>query len=260
MGSSVKVYIVLPCYNEALSLEALLPRIQATMQALPFPYEVVVVNDGSVDATLAVAQRWAALLPVRIVDHGVNKGLGEALKSGLLTTGNECQPEDLIVTMDADNTHPPEIIPTLIEKIKSGADVVIASRYVAGAEEIGLSARRKILSWGASSLLSTFFPVKNVKDYTCGYRAYRATTIKQAIQIYGELFVQERGFTSIVDILLKLRKLGISASEIPLVLHYDFKAGESKMPVMKTILRYWTVISRNLSAPGARPFRYVALN
>ena len=142
----MKVYIVLPCYNEALSLEALLPRIQATMQALPFPYEVVVVNDGSVDATLAVAQRWATLLPVRIVNHEVNKGLGEALKSGLLTTGNESQPEDLIVTMDADNTHPPEIIPTLMAKIESGADVVIASRYVAGAEEIGLSARRKILS------------------------------------------------------------------------------------------------------------------
>lgn len=251
------IYIILPAYNEELSIEKLLSRLQTTMTSLAVGYEVLLVNDGSSDKTLDIARKWQGRMPLHVINHEHNKGIGEAWKSGLMTASNKAQSSDILITMDADNTHPPELIPTLMTYIQNGYDLVIASRYVEGSQEIGLSARRKILSKVAGSLLRIFFPVKNVKDYTCGYRAYRAAIVRQAVAMYGETLIEEKGFTCIVEVLLKLRKLGISAYEAPLVLRYDHKGGESKMPVAKTILRYWTFISRNLWAPGTRPFRSV---
>jgi dolichol-phosphate mannosyltransferase len=252
------IYVVLPAYNEEASLGALLTRIKAALDDFPGQYEVIAVNDGSADRTLAIAQQYSAQMPLTIVDHGQNKGLGAALKSGLTAAGTKAQPDDVIITMDADNTHSPDLIPAMVSQSTHGYDLVIASRYVPGAQEIGLSFHRRVLSKCAGLLLKVCFPIVGVRDYTCGYRAYRATILKKALQVYGDAFVQERGFTSIVEILLKLRRMGISACEVPLVLRYDLKGGASKMPVAKTILRYWTIIRQNIFLPGTRPFRHVA--
>jgi dolichol-phosphate mannosyltransferase len=251
------IYIVLPAYNEENSLGALLGRIRASLETFPGGYEVIVVNDGSVDQTLTIAQQQGLVMPIQIVDHGHNKGLGEALKSGLRTASEKAQSQDAIITMDADNTHSPDLIPAMVAKIGEGYDLVVASRYVPGAEEIGLSFHRSLLSKCAATLLKICFPFPGVRDYTCGYRAYRAAILKKAMQVYGDALVQERGFTSIVEILLKLRRLGAVATELPLILRYDLKGGASKMPVMKTILRYWTIIRQNIFLPGTRPFRNV---
>jgi dolichol-phosphate mannosyltransferase len=253
------IYIVLPAYNEEAGLEALVSRLKTTMDTLPTSYQILVVNDGSTDRTLEIAERLTGMLPLQVIDHGQNKGLGEALRSGLSKAGHLCGPEDIIITMDADNTHPPELIPTLLAKIDSGCDLAIASRYVSGAEEVGLSFHRKLLSRAASSLLKTFFPIAGAQDYTCGYRAYKATIVKKALAIYGDAFVQERGFTSIVEILLRPRQLGLRCCEVPLVLRYDYKQGASKMPVLKTISRYGSLIAHNVCTPGTRPFRNVPL-
>lgn len=251
------IYVALPAYNEELSLGALLSRIKTAMDAFPEKYEVIVVNDGSKDSTLAVAEQYRAQMPLTVVDHGKNRGLGAALKSGLSTAGAKAQGDDVIITMDADNTHSPDLIPLMVAQSRSGYDLVVASRFVPNAQEIGLSFHRRLLSKCASLVLRSCFPIVGVKDYTCGYRAYSATILRKALDLYGDAFVQERGFTSIVEILLKLRHMGISACEVPLILRYDLKGGKSKMPVGKTILRYWTIISHNVLRPGARPFRYI---
>ncbi len=253
------IFILLPAYNEEAGLEMLVSRLKATIETMRTGYELIVINDGSTDNTLEIAHRLSATLPLQVIDHGRNRGLGEALKSGFSKAGQLSQPQDIIITMDADNTHPPDLIPTLVEKIENGNDLAIASRYVKGAEEVGLSFRRKLLSRVASCLLKTFFPIPEVQDYTCGYRAYKAAIVKKALAVYGDTFVQERGFTSIVEILLRLRKLGIRCCEVPLVLRYDYKEGASKMPVLRTISRYGTLITHHLFTSGTRPFRNVPL-
>jgi dolichol-phosphate mannosyltransferase len=246
--------IVLPAYNEEAALEKLIVAISVAMQASGLKYEIIVVNDGSNDRTLEIARNCGTALPVQVIDHVQNKGLGEALKSGLKRAAELCNSEDVIVTMDADNTHPPDLIPTMISKIEEGYDLAIASRFVTGAKEYGLSSHRKVLSRGASILMRTLFPTKNVKDYTCGYRAYRATVLQNAFAVYGETFICEKGFNAIVEILLKLRRQGLRACEVPLLLHYDRKEGASKMPIMKTILRYWALIVHQLIASKNKAF------
>lgn len=144
--------------------------------------------------------------------------------------------KDIIITMDADDTHPPGSILRMLRMIYEGYDVVIASRYVPGARIIGLSWYRRFLSLGASVIVQVLFPIAGVKDYTCGYRAYRADIIKKAFEMYGNKFVSESGFQCMIDILLKLRAMNAVIGEIPFILRYDHKVGRSKMPVYRTVM------------------------
>ena len=251
------IYIILPVYNEEGALDRLLTRIRSAMAAMSADYTVIVVNDGSADRSAEIARRRWVGMPLDLVDHERNRGLGEALKSGLLRAGSLARSDDVIVTMDADDTHPPDLIAAMARRIDEGSDVVIASRYAGGAQEVGLSARRKVLSRGASVLLGALFPMAGVRDYSCGYRAYRAPVIRTALERYGPALVEERGFACAAEVLLKLRRLGVRVSEVPLVLRYDQKKGASKMRVGSTISRYWVLVVKSLFDPGVRPFRRV---
>ena len=235
---------MLPAFNEAENLGPLLDGIAQTMAEEGLDYQVIVVDDGSRDDTIAVAEARTPQMPVRIERHEVNQGLGATIRDGLRAAADACGDRDIVVALDADNTHPPGLIGSMVRRIREGNDVVIASRYRPGARVMGVPAFRRFLSWGAGMLFRITFPIPGVKDYTCGYRAYRATLLKAAFRQHGEQFVSEAGFQCMVDILLKLHKMGAICCEVPLVLRYDLKAGESKMNVGRTVLRTLGLILR----------------
>jgi dolichol-phosphate mannosyltransferase len=249
------VYVVLPAFNEEGSLPPLLGRIRTALEGRAQPYHVIVVNDGSTDRTLEIARRHAETMPLTVVDHGRNRGLGEAMRSGFLEAARRAGSGDVVVTMDADNTHPPDLIPTMVSRIGIGYDLVVASRFVPGGQQIGLRSYRRALSRCAGLIMRTLFPVGEVTDYSCGYRAYSAAILKRGLALHGPALVEEQGFSCFVDVLLKLRRMRVRACEVPLVLRYDFKEGASKMRIARTIRRYLRLMARNLVAPGNRPFR-----
>ena len=90
------------------------------------------------------------------------------------------------------------------------------------------------------------FPIRGVRDYTCGYRAYRAVVIKDALSDYGDDFLNQDGFQCMVDILLKLRRRDLIFGEVPFILRYDIKEGGTKMNVRRTILQTLLLIVRRL--------------
>lgn len=242
------IFIVLPAYNEEKTLPPLLKAIKENMDESKLPYRVAVVDDGSVDRTARIVRGFSNSLPVTLVEHSQNKGLAETLKTGLLETVKAASPEDVIITMDADNTHPPGLIPEMVKMVEGGHDVVIASRYLRESKVIGVPFTRKLLSSGASIIFRLFFPIKGVKDYTSGYRAYRAGVIKDMFHAYGDDFIDEPGFSCMADILLKMRKYPVTMDEVPLILRYDRKASASKMKVAKTAFQtlrlIWKTIGR----------------
>lgn len=238
------LYIVLPAYNEEKDIGALLKRIQSAMADFDFDYKVLIVNDGSTDGTVSVVNSFAPIIPLELLDHGENKGLGQAILTGLRRASELAKDDDTVIAMDADNTHDPKLMKSMVECIQAGKDVVIASRYEEGGEEIGLSWLRHVFSWGASFLLRIFFPIEGAKDYTCGYRAYRGEMLHRAFDAYGDKLVEESGFTCMAEILVKLRRLSARVGEVPLVLRYDLKSGKSKMKVLRTIWRYGVLIVR----------------
>jgi dolichol-phosphate mannosyltransferase len=229
------VIITLPAYNEEESLPLLLERVEESMGEDDTEYRVIVVNDGSPDGTAAVTDALEGRMPLERIDHDTNRGLGEAVRTGLLHALGLADDRDIIVTMDSDNTHTPGLIPGMVRRIREGNDVVIASRFRPGAHIMGVPLYRRVLSRAGSWCFRVAFPTRNVRDFTSGYRAYRAGTLRRAFEIYGRQFVTESGFSCMVDILLKLRSTGAIMTELPLVLRYDYKYGVSKMLVLRTV-------------------------
>jgi len=163
--------------------------------------------------------------------------LGETIRDALRAGVQTATPDDILVTMDSDNTHDPALVPTLVKRLNEGNDIVIASRYRAGSRVVGLSVLRHILSYIARILFQIIFPIRGVRYYTCGYRAYRASMLRRAFAVYGDSLVTERSFAYMAEILLKLSKMHVNIAEVPMVLHYDRKVGASKMRVFWTGLR-----------------------
>ncbi len=229
------VIITLPALNEEFTLPPLLRATQEAMAENQIEYRVVFVDDGSTDGTAKVATEMQQVMPLTLVAHETNRGLGESIRTGLLHALEDADDRDIIVTMDSDNTHTPGLIARMVRGIREGNDVVIASRYRPGAHVKGVPLYRRILSWSASMAFRVLFPTPNVRDFTSGYRAYRAGVLKQAFATYGESFIAQSGFSCMVDVLLKLRHLDAIMSEVPLILRYDLKVGVSKMLVLRTI-------------------------
>ena len=240
----MRLFFALPAFNEEKDLGKLLEVFEQQMTASNFQFQVVIVDDGSTDGTLSVIDGWSSRVPLELVRHAVNRGLGETIRDALSASAGMANADDVIVTMDADNTHSPTLIPSMLRAIQEGADVVIASRYRRGSRVVGLSLFRQLTSYGARFLFQLAFPIHGVRDYTCGFRAYRASLLKDAVARYGNAFVQERGFAAMAEILLKLRALRPRFAEVPMVLRYDFKSGDSKMRVGATVMKTLRMIHR----------------
>jgi dolichol-phosphate mannosyltransferase len=228
------VYVVLPAYNEEANMPSLLDSLREAMEETFTRYEVIVVDDGSRDRTGQIVEAFSREMPVVLIRHPVNQGLGATVRDGLLAALERASERDIIVTMDADDTHTPGLIVRMVRMITEGYDVLIASRYQPESRVYGVSLLRRIMSRGASLLMRVMFPIRGVRDFTCGYRAYRASVLRQAVDRYKGEFVNQEGFQCMVDILLKLRQMRLIFGEVPLLLRYDRKGGQSKMRVWRT--------------------------
>ena len=235
------IVVALPAFNEEDALPPLLDALGAVARSHRLDARVVVVNDGSSDRTHDRAGA-ADGIPVEVIDHPTNLGLGAAMRTGLrravdLFDGRATAPDDVVVTMDADNTHPPALIPSMLEAIRDGSERVVASRFCPGARVRGVSAARRLLAVAGGGVFRILLPMSGIRDYTCGYRMYRVDLLRRAYARYGDRLVTEAGFTCTADMLLKLRPLRPRATERPLDLRYDLKPGASKMRVARTMWR-----------------------
>jgi dolichol-phosphate mannosyltransferase len=236
------VLIGLPAYNEEIALPRLLARVETLRKSSPEAITVVIYNDGSTDATLAIARAWQERVRLVILDGVVNKGLGAGLCALIDYAVANAADSDVLVVMDCDDTHDPEQIEEMLACIAEGADVVIGSRYECGALVQGVPPLRRVTALGAAALFKTIHHVHGVWDYTCGYRAYRVSILKKAAARYGDKLVVERGFACMVELLLKLNALGVAFAEIPLQLRYDQKPTATKMGVGSNIRRLLSLL------------------
>jgi dolichol-phosphate mannosyltransferase len=132
--------------------------------------------------------------------------------------------------MDGDNTHNPGLILKMVRLIREGNDVVIASRYHKGGTVVGYGLIKRIISRIGNIIYRVVLPIRRVKDYTSGFRAYRGSTLLRLHKIYGDKIIERKDFTSVVEILVKLRRLkSVFFQEISFIYRYDKKEEPSKM-------------------------------
>jgi dolichol-phosphate mannosyltransferase len=238
------IWVLLCAYNEAAVIQPTLRAMRAVATA--GDARVILVDDGSSDGTAELAESAAADAGVAltVVQHAQNGGLGAALRTGIGWVLEHADDADVLVTLDADNTHPPASIPGMVERVRGGDDLVIASRYQAGARVRGVPGYRRVLSDGGRFLFQGTFPILNVRDYTCCFRAYRVAKLREAVLVYGDDLCTARGFEAVLDLLLRLRQVGIRASEVPLDLDYTARVGQSKMKVFRTIRNTLALLAR----------------
>ena len=195
------------------------------------------------DNTLAIFESSKEYLDCDIINISPNQGLANALREGFNHAIK--LDRDIVVVMDSDNTQNPVLIGNMILKIAEGNDIVIASRYRYGARVVVLNAFRRLLSKMASISFSSLIRLKGVKDYTCGFRAYNQVFLASTMRDLGEQFIEQKGFGAMVEILIKLGKRGAIITEIPMVLRYDQKVGDSKMNVKRTIIQSMGLLFKN---------------
>jgi dolichol-phosphate mannosyltransferase len=141
-----KVILVLPAYNEGPNLGSLFSAARRSMVGAGLCYEVVVVNDGSSDATPEVLRKCKREYPITVVEHERNCGLAQTMRDGLVEASRRATSADIVVTMDADGTHTPSVILKMVELIEGGCDVVVASRFRPGATVRGVPVYRQVLA------------------------------------------------------------------------------------------------------------------
>lgn len=239
------LYAVLPCYNEGSNIMHLVREWQKLIKRLEeenIVLKLVIVNDGSDENTTETIKFLEQSYEnVKGVHHEYNKGLGAAIYTGI----NYCLTQEAgmgICIMDGDNTHPPEFILSMINKLREGDNgCIIASRYRKGSKIDGLSMYRKLLSLGARMLYTLRYRIPGeggyLRDYTCGYRLYKYDMLKKLSKEHGNNLITETGFTCMVELLVKISKAGYKIAEVPFNLKYNLKEGQSQMKVLKTINR-----------------------
>jgi dolichol-phosphate mannosyltransferase len=245
------VHVVLPAYDEQSSIGDLIARIAEVMDGAGLAFDILVVDDGSTDATAGIAR---AGRNTTVVSNERNRGLGVTISRGLRMAADSSGPGSVIVTMDADLTQDPMYIPSMIGTWRQGADVVIASRFRPGSRVHGLSWDRHVMTWGARVVVSALMSVPGVRDYSCGFRLYDPQVLTAAFDALGDGFVTQTGFACMVEIVAKLRGSARMA-EVPFELHYDAKRTPSAMRIGPTVRAYFTVIGqvRGLRRAGVLP-------
>jgi dolichol-phosphate mannosyltransferase len=219
------ISIVAPAYNEEEVISDFVQTVMEKLYGQSFSFELLVINDGSTDKTKKIlTQLQGKYNNLIVVDHSENRGLG----AGLLTGFKKAR-GDAIVTMDADLSHDPAVIPFMVQKIRVGYDIVIASRYAGGGGMEGVPAWRRLISRVANKLIRVVSGWK-IKDISSGFRVYRASLIKDIPKL-------DSSFCAQAEILRELFKKTDKVFEYPFVLK-DRKAGQSKMKYLVLIPKY----------------------
>jgi len=234
------LFILLPAYNEEESFESLIPNIASHLNEEGFDFRIVICNDGSNDKSAEVLEKLGQSYPIEVLTHKINRGLGETSRDLFERAAELAKPDDVIIRLDCDNTHEPQYITRMVRKLNEGYDVVTASRFQEGGGQSGVTAYRAFISYCAQIFIKVVFGLWDQKEFSCGFRAYRASIVQKAIRIYGNQFIQLKGlgFTCTLEKIIKLKMLGARFAEIGFQLRYDKKTSYSKMVTSITTLGY----------------------
>lgn len=250
------VVVVLPAYNESAVIGRLLHGVHATLLTAGYPdHELLVVDDGSQDDTAerVVAVQEQDQLPVTLLRHERNQGLGRALRTGLVAARDLVGERDVVLTTEADGTQPLEVLPQLVRAVEEGCDLAVGSPLRVPGGFRGVRWHRRLLSRGANILYAGLFPMHPLADYTILVRALNGGLLRRAVDAYGTRgLIARRGFEGVPELVLKLRPLCPRIEELPLTIDHTRLRRRSQMPILRTIRASLALIAQEMAARAQR--------
>lgn len=242
--------IILCAFNEAQNLSKLLTDLIEQLNFLQREFEIIFCLDCSNDNSVEIINSYANQAKITILPQENIRGLGLAYKKNFQYVIANSQDQDLIISLDCDNTHNPNQLQEMIEYFeKNSLDLLIASRFFNKSIVSSFPIHRKFISKATSQILQIFFGVKNIHqknilDYTSGYRIYRLKALQLIYQKYQEKFIEEPEFTYTCEILIKIFFEKSRIDEYPLNYDYTKKIGKSKLRILKNFQRLIMLILR----------------
>ncbi|MDN5791158.1 MAG: polyprenol monophosphomannose synthase [Micrococcales bacterium] len=212
-----RVAVLIPTYNERENLPLVVARVRASVPDA----DILVLDDNSPDGTGAIADRLAADDPrIAVLHRAAKQGLGKAYLAGFERALLEGY--DAIIEMDADGSHQPEQLPSLLSALAE-ADVVIGSRWIRGGAVRNWPVHRKALSVAANIYTKVLLGMR-VNDATAGFRAYRSSALR-TMGLHG---VESQGYCFQVDLTMRAVRAGLTVIEVPITF-VEREIGASKM-------------------------------
>ena len=209
MNTPLTFCIVVPMYNEEQGAEKCVRALCQTLESCPYRTTLLVVNDGSVDATGEILNRLAPeFARLTVVTHEKNAGYGGAIRTGIRKAAE--MNFDYALFMDSDLTNDPKYVAAFIEKMLAGVDVIKASRYIRGGRVVGVPFYRVVISVIGNALVRFMFGLP-IADCTNGFLAMKVDILKQ-------MPLTERGFAVIMEELYYAKFLAKTFAEIPYTL------------------------------------------
>ena len=230
INTNFKICFVLPTYNEEENIENIIQQIlKEEKNQSKHTFSILVVDDNSTDETQTIVQRYISLNSKVHLVTGQKKGLGDAYKRGFKFALNDLK-ADLIFQMDSDGQHDASLIPDFVSYIEEGKDVVIGSRFIDGGTTPDFSFTRLLMSKVGNLLVRYVGGIAQVKDCTSGYRAIRASYLKELDFSY----LSTRGYSFQSSLICDLAWRGADISEIPIEFS-SRQGGDSKLALRDQI-------------------------
>jgi dolichol-phosphate mannosyltransferase len=237
-------WLILPTYNEAENIEAVVRASLDRLEEAGGPHAVLIVDDNSPDGTGAIADRLARELdPVRVLHRPAKQGLGRAYLAGFAVALDEGA--DLVLEMDSDFSHDPADLPRLIAAA-GAADLVLGSRYVPGGGVVNWGWMRRAVSWGGCAYARILLGLP-VRDLTGGFKCFNARVLR-GLDLTG---VHADGYGFQIEMTYRAVKAGFTVAEVP-ILFRERRVGQSKMTPRIALEAVWKVPALRLRRrPGA---------
>jgi dolichol-phosphate mannosyltransferase len=226
-------WLILPTYNEADNVEAVVRASLAELERVGGPHTVLIVDDGSPDGTGKIADRLAAELErVRVLHRPGKQGLGRAYLAGFAVALEDGA--ELVLEMDSDFSHDPADLPRLIAAA-GAADVVLGSRYVPGGGVVNWGWLRRAVSWGGCAYARILLGLP-VRDLTGGFKCFNARVLR-GLDLTG---VHADGYGFQIEMTYRAVKAGFTVAEVPIQFR-ERSVGQSKMTLRIALEAVWKV-------------------
>jgi dolichyl-phosphate beta-glucosyltransferase len=241
-SEAIDLSVVIPAYNEEARLPPTIERLAAFLAAFlgarSGRFEIIVVDDGSTDGTVALARRLGQRHPsLRVIATAPNRGKGHAVRTGMLAARGQ-----IALMYDADGSTPPQEIPRLLAPLAdSRAAVAIGSRYVGGAAPAGQPAWRRVWS-RFSHLVVQRTLVPGVRDAHCGFKAFTAAAARD---LFGRATID--GWSFDLEVLALARRLGHEIAEVPVAWRDDGRSRVRPLHDLRKVIVETLAIRRNLA-------------